>query len=184
MEHIKDVSSIVDPKVHYCISTYLKEVQKLTQVKDKSEVPIVYPVDMSHTFRGLSDSQIETIKSFWNSPIDFDDPRLSRNLSPFIIMEKTPLSKVHFLFTMLNATILLVVDKGLLKGMLTKLDFIKKRRTVQSSEDSERKLMSKFPIAYISVKDSNQRTLIDNVPLCRVQRHHDKEYGELVTLLV
>ena len=99
-------------------------------------------------------------------------------------MEKTPLSKVHFLFTMLNATILLVVDKGLLKGMLTKLDFIKKRRTVQSSEDSERKLMSKFPIAYISVKDSNQRTLIDNVPLCRVQRHHDKEYGELVTLLV
>jgi hypothetical protein len=40
-------------------------------------------------------------------------------------MEKTPLSKVHFLFTMLNATILLVVEKGLLKGMLTKLDFIK-----------------------------------------------------------
>jgi hypothetical protein len=55
---------------------------------------------------------------------------------------------------------------------------------VQSSEDSEKKLMSKFPIAYISVKDSNQRTLIDNVPLCRVQRHHDKKYGELVTLLV
>jgi hypothetical protein len=99
-------------------------------------------------------------------------------------MEKTPLSKVHFLFTMLNTTILLVVEKGLFKGMLTKLDFIKKRRTVQSSEDSERKLMSKFPIAYISVKDSNQRTLIENAPLCRVQRHHDKEYGELVTLLV
>ena len=127
----------------------------MTQVKNKSEVPNFYPLDISHSYENLSYSQIETLKSFWNSQIDYDDPRLSRNLSPFIIMEKTPLSKVHFLFTMLNATILLVVDKGLLKGMLTKLDFIKKRRTMQSSEDSERKLMSKFPIAYISVKDSN-----------------------------
>jgi hypothetical protein len=88
-------------------------------------MPIVYPLDISHTYGDLSDLQIETVKSFWNSPIDFDDPCLSRNLSPFIIMEKTPLSKVHFLFTMLNATILLVVDKGLLKGMIKKLDFIK-----------------------------------------------------------
>jgi hypothetical protein len=83
-------------------------------------------------------------------------------------MEKTPLSKLHFLFTMLNETIILVVEKGILKGMITKLDFIKKRRTVQSSEDSERKLKRKFPIAYISVKDSSQRTMIDNVPLCKV----------------
>ena len=69
---------------------------------------------------------------------------------------------------MLNETIILVVEKGILKGMITKLDFIKKRRTVQSSEDSEKKLKRKFPIAYISVKDSSQRTMIDNVPLCKV----------------
>jgi hypothetical protein len=80
-------------------------------------------------------------------------------------MEKTPLSKLHFLFTML---IILVVEKGVLRGMITKLDFIKKRRTVQSSEDTDRKLKRKFPIAYISVKDSSQRTMIDNVPLCKV----------------
>jgi hypothetical protein len=65
-------------------------------------------------------------------------------------MEDTPLSKVHFLFTMLNAPILLVVNKGAIKGMITKLEFIKKRRTVKASEDKTKNL----PIAYVTVKDS------------------------------
>jgi hypothetical protein len=85
---------------------------------------------------------------------------------------------------MLNATNLIVVHKGIVKGMITKLEFIKKRRTVQSSEDRDKKLMKKFPLAYVSIKDSNYKTLIDNVPLSRVQKHHDREYGDLLTLLV
>ena len=83
-------------------------------------------------------------------------------------MEDTPLSKVHFLFTMLNPTILIVVNKGIVKGMLTKLEFIKKRRTAKSNKERDKDMMKKYPLVYISVKDSSQKTLIDNVPLCRV----------------
>ena len=38
------------------------------------------------------------------------------------------MSKIHFLFTMLNITMLLVVENGVIKGMITKLEFIQKRK--------------------------------------------------------
>lgn len=57
-------------------------------------------------------------------------------------MLDTPMSKIHFLFTMLNITMLLVVKKGEIKGMITKLEFIAKRRSnniVSAIEAKERK---------------------------------------------
>lgn len=44
-------------------------------------------------------------------------------------MLETPMSKIHFLFTMLNISMLLVVKKGVIKGMITKLEFINKRKS-------------------------------------------------------
>ena len=69
------------------------------------------------------------IENFWHAPIDFDDPRIVKNSSPFLVMLDTPMSKIHFLFTMLNINMLLVVKKGVIKGMITKLDFIQKRKS-------------------------------------------------------
>lgn len=91
---------------------------------------------------GLSEVHKEVVSNFWNSPIDYDDPRIMKNNSPFLVMLDTPMSKIHFLFTMLNITMLLVVKKGEIKGMLTKLDFIQKRRSngiVSAIEAKERK---------------------------------------------
>jgi signal-transduction protein with cAMP-binding, CBS, and nucleotidyltransferase domain len=44
-------------------------------------------------------------------------------------MLDTPMSKIHFLFTMLNINMLLIIKKGVIKGMITKLEFIKKRKS-------------------------------------------------------
>ena len=49
-------------------------------------------------------------------------------------MLDTPMSKIHFLFTMLNITMLIVLKKGVIKGMITKLEFIQKRRSNVMSE--------------------------------------------------
>ena len=70
----------------------------------------------------------EVVDNFWNAPIDFEDPRIFKNNSPFLVMLETPMSKIHFLFTMLNITMLLVVEEGVIKGMITKLEFIQKRK--------------------------------------------------------
>ena len=69
------------------------------------------------------------MRNFWNAPINFDDPRIVKNSSPFLVMLDTPMSKIHFLFTMLNISMLLVVKKGVIKGMITKLEFIQKRKS-------------------------------------------------------
>jgi signal-transduction protein with cAMP-binding, CBS, and nucleotidyltransferase domain len=68
------------------------------------------------------------VENFWNAPIDFEDPRIFKNNSPFLVMLETPMSKIHFLFTMLNISMLLVVEHGVIKGMVTKLEFIQKRK--------------------------------------------------------
>lgn len=73
------------------------------------------------------------------TPIDFEDTHLSRNTSPFIVTLETPMSKLHFLFTMLNINMLVVLKLGVIKGMITKLEFIKKRKTLNPKEEQELK---------------------------------------------
>jgi hypothetical protein len=43
-------------------------------------------------------------------------------------MEEASMSKIHFLFMMLGITSLTVVNKGLIRGLITKNEFIKKRK--------------------------------------------------------
>ena len=76
----------------------------------------------------LSLKHKEVVESFWNAPIDFEDPRIFKDNSPSLVMVETPMSKIHFLFTMLNISMLLVVEHGVIKGMVTKLEFIQKRK--------------------------------------------------------
>jgi len=96
--------------------------------KDLSVDPLIHQINEDMLLIGESPHR-EIVEHFWNSPIDFDDPRIIKNSSPFLVMLDTPMSKIHFLFTMLNITMLLVVKKGVIKGMITKLEFIQKRRS-------------------------------------------------------
>ena len=72
----------------------------------------------------LTQDQRKVIDNFWNSPIDYEDKSIKKDSSPFLVMLETPMSKLHFLFTMLNITMLLVVEEGVIKGMISKLEFI------------------------------------------------------------
>jgi hypothetical protein len=72
----------------------------------------------------LTPEQKHIIENFWNSPIDFEDKVIKKDSSPFLVMLETPMSKLHFLFTMLNISMLLVVEEGVIKGMVSKLEFI------------------------------------------------------------
>lgn len=88
----------------------------------------------------------EIVDNFWKSPINFDDSVISKNYSPFLVMLETPMSKLHFMFTMLNINMLLVLKKGVIKGMITKLEFIQKRKSnvlFQEREAKERRRQEK-----------------------------------------
>jgi hypothetical protein len=95
--------------------------------KDVSVDPLIHQI--YHDLSQLDEKHKDVVNSFWNAPINFDDPRIVKNTSPFLVMLETPMSKIHFLFTMLNISMLLVVKKGVIKGMITKLEFINKRKS-------------------------------------------------------
>ena len=69
---------------------------------------------------------------FWAIKINFDHSYLEVDRAPFTVMEDAYLSRVHFLFTMLNLTQVLVIRKGVLVGIITKNDFLKKKRLTLS----------------------------------------------------
>lgn len=54
-----------------------------------------------------------------------------KDIAPFIVMEDTPMSKLHFLFIMLNISQVNVIKKGIITGIITKLEFVKKRKDEQ-----------------------------------------------------
>jgi len=66
----------------------------------------------------------------WVVPINYDHTFLEIDRAPFCVMELTSLSKIHFLFTMLNLSQLFVIRKGVLVGIITKNDFLKKKKMV------------------------------------------------------
>ncbi len=138
---------MLDHKVKADVDQYLHSLNQLTITK-KPPVPkdqlIVDPLvhQIYSDLNELGEHHKEVVEQFWNSPIDFEDPRIVKNTSPFLVMLDTPMSKIHFLFTMLNITMLLVVKKGEIKGMITKLEFIQKRRSngiVSAIEAREKK---------------------------------------------
>ena len=65
-------------------------------------------------------------------PIEFDDDdsitSIDKDIAPFIVLEDTPISKLHFLFIMLNIAQVNIVNMGSITGIITKLEFLKKRK--------------------------------------------------------
>lgn len=150
------------------LSMYLSELEKQLKSKDK----LIDPRSVTHNECVLTTKDYVEIENFWKRPIDYEDPRVIKDSSPFLVMTEAPLSKVHFLFTMLSIPLLFVVKKGKIKGIITKLDFIKKRKTLLSSDDEEKE--QKHSVALVTVKDYKQRVLISDAPLCKVQRYQHK----------
>lgn len=74
--------------------------------------------------------QQQQLEMFWNSPIDFDDEDISKSIqkdiAPFIVLEDTPMSKLHFLFIMLNISQVNIVNQGQITGIISKLEFLKR----------------------------------------------------------
>lgn len=75
------------------------------------------------------------LEKFWNSPVDFDHPVFEKNNSLFIVTQDTPMSKIHFLYTMLNINLLIVLKEGEVKGVIAKSEFIHKRKSAVLMED-------------------------------------------------
>jgi len=128
-DHYKNVLNLLDHEVKSDVGQYLHSLNAVcvsknppVPKKDISVDPLIHQIyeDMHQ----LGEHNREVVENFWNAPIDFDDPRIIKNSSPFIVMLDTPMSKIHFLFTMLNINMLLVIKKGVIKGMITKLEFI------------------------------------------------------------
>ena len=69
----------------------------------------------------------KTLK-FLNQIINFRDETLLFNKSPMTVPCETPITKVHFLLTMLGIHTIFIVDNGKLKGFVTKECLLKLSR--------------------------------------------------------
>ncbi len=65
-------------------------------------------------------------KNFLKSKVNFEELAMTTDLTPFVVYEKTPLSKVHFLFTMLGLQQVYVVSRGVVIGVITVNDFLRR----------------------------------------------------------
>jgi hypothetical protein len=68
------------------------------------------------------------IGNFWYTKVKIDSPLLKLDKSPFCILSATPVSKVHFLFAMLNLKYAMVINEGRLVGTLSRSYFVKKMK--------------------------------------------------------
>ena len=104
---------------------------------------------------------------FWNSPVNFDDEdsknHLVLDIAPFIVLEDTPLSKIHFLFIMLNITQVNIVKQGCITGIISKLEFLKRRK------EEEKKLRKALRLkrmnqdrAILKLDENKQQLLQEN----------------------
>ena len=120
-------NTIPSDKRHISVDPFkLTMYDDLTEVK-KSTSDIGRRLSNRLTISEAHSFLVDDFFDFWNAPIDFNDEAVSKNNSPFIVMLDTPMAKIHFLFTMLNINMLLVLKRGLIKGIITKLEFIQKR---------------------------------------------------------
>lgn len=73
---------------------------------------------------------------FWSTVIDYSHEFLEIDRSPFTVMSETPLTKVHFLFTMLSISQLFVTRRGVIVGILSKNEFLRsnKQEVVKKEE--------------------------------------------------
>jgi len=82
------------------------------------------------------------IEAFWNTPINFEDPDIGRDIAPFIVLEDTPMSKLHFLFIMLNISQINVIKRGIITGIISKMEFVQKRKQEQKIKRRREKLVN------------------------------------------
>lgn len=92
------------------------------------------------------------MEAFWQQVINFSEPTLEADEAPFIVLEETPMSKLHFLFIMLNVSQVSVLKKGCITGVITKQEFVQKKKVevkkkVKRSVSNDNSPMRKMPIA-------------------------------------
>ena len=59
------------------------------------------------------------------SKINYTSFGKTGDIAPLCVYEETPVSKVHFLFTMLSLYQIFVVNKGILSGFITRYEFLR-----------------------------------------------------------
>jgi predicted transcriptional regulator len=89
--------------------------------------------------------------------------------SPFTVLADTPLTKVHFLFTMLNISQLFVVKRGVLVGIISKNEFLKSNKHV-----------AKKKVKYLDEDDPHEPLGTEVIPniMSRSLREEIKEEDE------
>ena len=67
------------------------------------------------------------IMALWEAPVNFHSSEINIDIAPISVRHKTSLYKVHFLFLMLGLHVLYVAKKGILLGVITREEMIKKK---------------------------------------------------------
>lgn len=71
---------------------------------------------------------------------------INKDIAPFIVLEDTAMGKLHFLFLMLNISQVNIINQGHITGIITKLEFLKKRKQEERIFREEKKRRALYNI--------------------------------------
>ena len=130
--HSRKVSKDYEAQKNKIISSQLQQEESMLKIREFNNI------EMKKSLNDSSSSEDSIKDNFWIININYDHEMIEIDKAPFTVFEETNLAKIHFLFTMLNMSQLFVIRRGILVGIITKNEFLKKKRMtrqVQSHED-------------------------------------------------
>lgn len=91
------------------------------EIEEEKELKIIIPNPIKN---GNNDSKVRN--KFLHEIINYEEIGKEIDITPFCILEETSSSRIHFLFATLNLTQIYVIREGVLVGLITKNDFLRK----------------------------------------------------------
>ena len=117
----KTFMEFYDKLVHFNMNQYSARSNSIMEIIEYEEKTVADKTSTDLYMKRM-------ISKFWYSKIEIDNDSLKLDDSPFCVLSTTPISKLHFLFAMLNLKYVMVIGTGKLLGTLSKSNFIRKMK--------------------------------------------------------
>lgn len=121
----KTTDNIVDYLTH--IGEHPAQKMNVEVVRDSDGLRVAEFNEANQSRPFENQLEHDEAEEFWKTPINWESHHIQSDKAPFTLLLDTPLAKIHFLFTMLNISQLFVIDEGVLVGIITKHEFLRRR---------------------------------------------------------
>eukprot|EP00744_Colponema_vietnamica_P001770 GILI01002893.1.p1 GENE.GILI01002893.1~~GILI01002893.1.p1 ORF type:complete len:747 (+),score=200.05 GILI01002893.1:79-2319(+) len=119
-------SSSSKSKNHAKYQNISKAASSIDNMADDPDMPEIVEEEKNDVLTSLPNQTTVYTEAEMNSlPVDLNHPYLNLDPAPFQITDQTPMSKIHYLFTMLGLAQMFIVRRGKLVGVLPKEELIR-----------------------------------------------------------